>query len=276
MSPGEFSKNDSLDWDVVKCPVLVRLPNGENVQLQRRLALVREDTHRVLGEVSPNYEIFQNSSLQNLIAPHISEGLLEVANQGFLNGGRKVFIQAQMTKEFRGAGETHRGMLTLLNSHDGSTPLSSGVTSIRVVCQNTFAMAMHEMNNRIRHYADVHQKALDLSETIDFVNEGMKDYMESADVLARTKATPDTVNELIQRAFKKEDNETNRARDQIIELFRNGKGNEGKTLWDAFNGITEYISHKSRRSENSRFAYANFGSGSRIAREAMEHALAMA
>lgn len=278
MSPAEFSKSDSLDWDVVKGPVLVQLPNGQNVKLPTRVALIREDTYRILGEVSPRYEIFQNSSLQALIAPHVEEGLLQVVNQGFLGGGRRVFIQAKMAEEFRAAGETHHGMLTLLNSHDGSAPLSSGVTTVRVVCQNSFAMAMDEMSNRIRHYSDIGVKAetLSLSDTIEYVNQGMQDYSKCVDALARTPTNADVVADLIRRSFKKEQGEVIRAEETIIELFRHGKGNEGKTLWDAFNGLTEYLTHKSRKSENGRFSYNNFGSGALIARRAMNFATAIA
>lgn len=272
----EFATHASLDWSVIECPVSVGLPDGGTRQLDNCKALVRGDNSYYLSIVSKSYEVVQNSVLTGLVQPLVSEGLLEVKNTGYLKGGRSVFIQAEMTEEFKIADEPHRGMLTLLNSHDGSTQLSAGVTDVRVICQNTFAMAYSEMSTRLRHKMGVNERALGITETINYVNDRMKQFQEAVEVLASTKATVSQVDQIIKAAYAKKAEETVRHRDEIISLFRHGAGNGEGTLYDAFNAITEYNTHSSKKDPVKRFAYTNFGTGSGVARRAIDAALALA
>ena len=218
----------------------------------------------------------QNSVLTGLVRPLVEEGLLEVKNTGWIKGGRLVFVQAQMAEEFTVAGESHQGMLTLLNSHDGSTQLSAGVTDIRVICQNTFAMAYSEMSTRLQHKLGVNERALGITETLEYVNTRMKMFQDAAETLSRAKATTAQVEQVFRSAYGKKQDETVRNWDELWALYRNGRGNEGSTLWDAFNAVTEFSTHKSRKEADSRFAYSNFGSGATIARRAIDAALELA
>jgi phage/plasmid-like protein (TIGR03299 family) len=272
----QIATKASLDWNVLACPVSVQLPDGTSRKVANRKVLVRDDNFEQVGVVGGRYEIVQNSVIINLVQPLVSEGLLEITNQGYIGSGSKVFIQAQMTQEYEIAGETHKAMLTLLNSHDGTSPLAAGVTDTRVVCQNTFAMAMEDMSTRLQHKLGVNEQALKITETLDFVNERMKRFSEAAEVLKSTKATVSAVDKIILQAYKKKEGDTVRNRDQIVDRFFNGRGNEGATLWDAFNAITEFNTHASGKTNEARFGYANFGTGASVARRAIDAALALA
>ena len=272
----EFATHASIDWNVLELPVSVTFPDGTTQEVGNKKALLRDDDFTQLGFVSKSYEVVQNSVLKGLVNPLVSEGLLEVKNTGWIKGGRLVFIQAQMAEEFTIAGETHQGMLTLLNSHDGSTQLSAGVTDVRVICQNTFAMAYSEMSTRLQHKLGVNERALGITETLDYVNTRMKMFQEAAETLSSTKATALQVEQVFRSAYGKKQDEKVRNWDELWALYRNGQGNEGSTLWDCVNAITEYNSHKSRKTAESRFAYANFGSGANIARRAIDAALELA
>lgn len=270
----QLANQTTLDWNVVSAPLSYSAPDGTHA-IPSRVALLRDDTLKMIGMVSPSYEVFQNSQLKDLVMPMVEEGLLQIVNMGELNGGSKVFIQAQMAEDFTVAGDKTNAQLTFLNGHDGGTVLSAGVTSIRVICQNTFAQAMTQMNSRLRHNVEIHAKAESIQETASFVNEGMIKYRQAAEVLAITNASPAKVDDLIAAAFGKKSAAEVRARDTIQQLFKNGAGNSGKTLWDAVNGITEYTTHRSKRTAEGRFQYANFGTGARVSRRAMDVALAM-
>lgn len=265
----------SLDWNVLELPLTAKLPTGDYMEVKNRKALVRDDNFEQLGIVGKTYEVVQNTVLNDLVSPLVSEGLLKVTNTGYLKGGSRVFIQAQMTEEFNIAGENHRSMLTLLNSHDGTTHFSAGVTDVRVICANTFAMAYDEMSTKLQHTLGVTQRALNITETINYVNDRMRKFSKAAETLAKVPATVSKVDQIIQAAYGKKQGETVRNRDDIVELFYNGRGNDGRTLYDAFNAITEFNTHRSRKTENDRFGYSNFGSGAAIARRAIDAALAL-
>ena len=272
----EFATNAPIDWNVIEAPVSVTLPDGTSREIGNKKALLRDDDFTQLGFVSKSYEVVQNSVLKGLINPLVSEGLLEIKNTGWIKGGRLVFIQAQMAQEFEVAGETHQGMLTLLNSHDGSTQLSAGVTDVRVICQNTFAMAYSEMSTRLQHKLGVNERALGITETLDYVNTRMKMFQDAAETLSFAKATTAQVERVFRAAYGKKQDEKVRNWDELWALYRNGRCNEGATLWDAFNAVTEFTSHQSRKAADSRFAYANFGSGAAISRRAIDAALELA
>jgi hypothetical protein len=63
---------------------------------------------------------------------------------------------------------------------------------------------------------------------------------------------------------------------QLNNLFYNGKGNEGKTMHDAFAAVTEYASNYSRKSTSGRFLYSQFGQGARINNRALRAGLELA
>ena len=271
---------DKLDWDVFTAPAYALSPMGEWIPTGKNSQL-RDDTYECIGLTSPTYEVFQNSSLKGLVMPMVEEGLLEIANIGTLKNGSKVFIQAQMTEEYSVVGEKHKGMITLLNSHDGSSALAAGVTTTRVICGNTFAMAMTDMETKLRHIAGMADKVIDLSFITDFVNEGMATYSRAAEILTEAKLTDKKLDRIIQASFKKDDDafksfKEGKIYNKIVTFTRSGKGNQGKTLFDAFNGITEYLTHESSKNEDVRFRSTNFGNNAKVARLAMDTSLALA
>lgn len=270
-----FATQDQLNWNVQSAALTATLDDGSQVEVPGKVAQVRSDNGSVIGITSPSYEVFQNENLKGLILPLVEEGLLEVTNIGYLNKGSKVFIQAQMTTDYRIVGEDHRGSLTLLNSHDGSSTLASGVTDTRVICSNTFASAMTDLSTRIRHNSEMHVKALEITETINFVNEGMRKFSESAELLSAKRCDTETLDSLLAYAFKKDDVKTLRPRNKIVEFYRSGVGNEGRTLWDAVNGLTQWVTHNSSKDANKRFASANFGTGSQVSRRFVNAALSL-
>jgi hypothetical protein len=56
---------------------------------------------------------------------------------------------------------------------------------------------------------------------------------------------------------------------QLTNLFYAGKGNQGRTFYDAFNSITEFASNYSRKSVSGRLNYSQFGQGAAINQRAM-------
>lgn len=271
-----FSTNDNLDWNVVTRPLTVKMAEcdgGMEVTVPNKVAKVRDDNWNVIGVTGTNYQTFQNSSLKKFVEPLVSEGLLEITNIGYLGVGGKVFIQATMSESFTVAGENHKGSITLLNSHDGTAALAAGVTDTRVICGNTFALAMGDMSTRLRHGKNLNDEASRITEVIDFVNKGMSDYTTAAEKLASCRVTEMKMSEIIEETFNKP-KESIRAYNKIVNLVRNGRGNDGSTLYDVVNGITEYHTHFAGK-DDKRFASANFGRNSILNRRAYNVALAM-
>jgi hypothetical protein len=131
-------------------------------------------------------------------------------------------------------------------------------------------MAYKGIGEKFRHQTGVNERVLNSTAVIDFVNDAMKKYAEYAETLATTRCTQSQFKDAVEAIYQKD---ASKMRDSFVNqlntLFYSGKGNEGKTFYDAFNSITEYASNYSRKSTTGRFQYANFGQGANINRRAL-------
>jgi phage/plasmid-like protein (TIGR03299 family) len=264
-----FKINDQLNWTVSKRTLCYMTSEGLQPWTEKQ-AVVRDDNDVALGVVSPSYELVQNEDLKQLVSPMVSEGLLNVVNTGYLNKGAKVFIQAEVNTEFQVVGEKYKGLITLLNGHTGNTSVAIGTTATRVICGNTFAMAYNEIGEKFRHTEGVSERVLSSTVVVNYVNVAMQKYSEHVETLAGTRCTESQFKQAVENIYGKKEGEL---RDnfvsQLNNLFYNGRGNEGKTMYDAFNAVTEYATHYSRKTADGRFNYANFGKGADLNRRAM-------
>ena len=265
-----FAFHDGLNWDVSKRRICVMGADGGFQPIQGKMATVREDNDQVLGIVGDDYEVFANSDLKGIIQPLVDEQVLTVVNQGYLNNGRKVFVQAQIAEDYKVVGESYKGMITLLNSHDGTTKVSLGTTVVRVICQNTFTAAMKQLTEKFRHSEGVTERVLESTALTEYVNGAMRKYSEYAETLAAAKCSPLQLARAVEEIYQQP---IDKMRDNFVSklnnLFYNGRGNEGKTFYDAFNAITEHNTHFSRKSKEARMNYSQFGAGAAINRRAM-------
>lgn len=268
-----FATRNDLNWNVISRDLFVTV-DGEEIRVDGKKAQLRDDTNDVLGITSNSYQIFQNSDLKDFVQPLVGEGLLEIVNIGYLGKGNKVFIQAEMVGDYTIAGEDHRGMITLMNSHDGSSALVAGVTDTRVICGNTFSLAMQDMTTRLRHTVRMHDEAARITEVVDFVNSGMRRYAEQAEALSLNRATEVELETVVSAAYQKPV-ENIRGYNNIRKFFYSGLGNSGSNLYDAVNAVTQYTSHNAMKEEGKRFASVNFGTNAKVNRRAMSAALAL-
>jgi phage/plasmid-like protein (TIGR03299 family) len=263
-----FALSDNLAWSVSTRPLFFPDNDGNPVKWDERVAVVRDDTGRCLGSVSPTYEIVQNSDLLSLINPMVDEGLLTIENLGHLNHGAKVFAQAKITQEFQVIGESYNAFITLLIGHTGNASVAIGPTATRVICGNTFSMAYADLSERFRHSEGVTSRVLDSKAVINYVNGAMKKYSEKVEVLASAPCSPSQFQKAVEAIYQKDAKNLQNIK-TLNNLFYNGAGNEGRTFYDAFNSVTDFGSNQSRKTVAGRFNYVNFGQGSRVNQRAM-------
>jgi phage/plasmid-like protein (TIGR03299 family) len=264
-----FALTDNLNWDVESRPLFYSSAEGTPVLYHDRVAIVRSDNEVCLGVVSRDYETVQNSVLLSKVEPLVNEGLLTIENIGYLNNGVRVFIQAKVAQEFKVLGEDYSSYVTLVNGHTGKSAVALGTSSVRIICGNTFQMAYKDLGARFRHSEGVNTKVLESTEVLDYVNRSMGVYAQQAEILAGNTCTIGNFHKAVEKIHNKKIAEM-RNIDTLNQLFYGGKGNEGRTYYDAFNAITEFGSNKSRQTKEGRFNYVNFGTGAKINSRAME------
>jgi hypothetical protein len=157
-------------------------------------------------------------------------------------------------------GDVVDQFIVLASSHDGSLGINIFWNPFRVVCQNTLTAALWEFKSRksanadltvspmgivLKHTKNVStrimqaRKALAISQTYFVELEGIFKSLENFDIsTVQFDGFLDYVFPIAKEA--KRTHRADYARNEVTRLFVEGKGNGGKTAWDAYNGLTEF------------------------------------
>jgi phage/plasmid-like protein (TIGR03299 family) len=134
------------DWSVIQKPVFTVDDDNNAVQIENRWATVREDTGRVLGIGTDRYTPVQNARVAQLPMDLLrTPGFASFETGGYLGVGERVWYLVKMEQPIevsKELGEILEPYLLTWNSHDGTGAFGSGLTTVRVVCENTYNASM--------------------------------------------------------------------------------------------------------------------------------------
>jgi phage/plasmid-like protein (TIGR03299 family) len=262
----------SLNWNVKPLPVFV-----DGKQVEHYQAMTRDDNGKVLSILGKRYTPIQNSDAFEFFDSVIGEGQAVYDTAGSLAEGAKVWIMAKLKGSLfidSNPNDTIDKNVLLATSHDGSSSLQMMIVATRVVCQNTLSVALSEAQNviKIRHTKNYANKKDAAMKALGLCNAYFDDLQTVINSLARHPMAKSEMVKFAEKLIptsedKEESTRTQNIRSEIVTLFSRGKGNQGKSRWDALNAVTEYVDHSraTRTSGNdaneARFASAMLGSG---------------
>jgi phage/plasmid-like protein (TIGR03299 family) len=235
------------NWGVTKKPLTC--PDGYPTE---SFGIYRNDNNKWLGTVGKQYELMHNSTL----AENIIEASMDISEKfrgGELYGGKKVYYQAQL-EDTHIANDTIKRYVTGLNSHDGSTSIGFGFTNQVVVCQNTFHIAMKEVN-RFRHTTSAQQRVelarIEINRMLKIESGLMENYKRMADAKINTQVTKRVIADLFgfnEEDFDKEEKDfsTKKVNDlkKFNDILESELNSHGRTLWGLFNAVTWKTNHQ--------------------------------
>lgn len=311
-----------LDWTVSKRPMFtpVEIPGpGElwNIDNLSRVddyfALVRDSDNKVLGPAGKDYIPTQNKQAFAFFKKFAEAGHMILETAGSLAGGKQVWVLAKITKTFRlEGGDEIAGFLLLSSPHIWGRSLVIKFVTIRVVCMNTFVMAMNESTVG-KSFRMPHIRAFDLEAAKDaeaslgIANDLFDGFTETATKLASAKVTFDTIvryvadlyqPELVTEAFGKsfytmspmKQAETlisgaapqldvmnfKRTALDVITAINTQPGadlaSSVGTMWGAFNAVTYHSDHLAGRDRDNALQSAWFGPRSVLKAKALQRA----
>jgi phage/plasmid-like protein (TIGR03299 family) len=144
----EGLKVGGLGWDVGEAE-LVTAENPPSAVLKRK-AIVRldrppGDDRRVLGVAHRGFTPIQNRDAALLFDAIFGRGARVYHTGGYLGDGEVVWMLAKIDKTLQIDGnDVVEPYALMANSHDGSIAFNIRLTTVRVVCQNTLALAMSQ------------------------------------------------------------------------------------------------------------------------------------
>jgi len=270
----EALRAGGLDWEVGTVPLLTAdLPPSPVPKRKAIVRLDREPGHeqRVLGVAHQGFEPLQNRDGALLFDAVFGQGRPVYHTGGYLGQGEKVWLLAELDHPMEVArDDVVKPYALFANSHDGSLAIVIRLTSVRVVCQNTLALAIQEQSKQ-PYFRRAHQGSFrQHAEAAQAFFRATLSSWESA-VASFTDLTRVAVREAqcirlleallpdptrprdldkypgLKKAYEMKAEEALQARQAILALRSTGRGMDlpgsGETLWGLLNAVLEFIDH---------------------------------
>jgi phage/plasmid-like protein (TIGR03299 family) len=245
-----------LNWKVKSEPI----QTVSGVLIPERIALVREDTNKVLGIHTENYSPYQNDELLELLYKISGQSGLKVHTGGSFHGGEKVWFQLK-SNDLNLGNDKVEGYISGFNSFDGRTALGFGNASVTVSCQNTFYRGYKEVSTKLRHSSTMRPRIEEILRQIDVLLKEEQTQFGEIKRMSEVRMT-DEVKELItKRLFeisveeRLDSNEFSTNLKNRLWRFNYDLGIEtaqkDSTLWGLFSGVTRYTSHSMKQGKDN-------------------------
>jgi phage/plasmid-like protein (TIGR03299 family) len=266
------------DWEVEK----IETVTADTHEPTGHFAIRRKTDGKVLGNVGRKFNPLQNADAFKWFQPFLDSGMAKFECGGSLRDGAIIWALAKVdgVNATVRKGDPISSYILLSHGHDGFHCVRAGFTPIRVVCMNTLRMATGDVDSqlvRFKHTAKLQDNLTALSDVMDLAVQEFHATVEQYKMLADKGINQADVEKYVKKVFdinEEEDNEistkTENKLARIYELTYNGRGNTGKTYWDAYNGITEHLSYEAGRGESTRLYSLWFGPGAELNKKALE------
>lgn len=176
-----------LDWLVEKRQMYFENREGDGIPFDRQFVLARSTDDSPLGTCSEDYEVDQNIDGFDWMDDLLGEGCTFESVMS-LKGGRLVALLAHLPP-LTILGEEHTPYLLASLWHDGSHASSIKATAMRVVCKNTWDMAMGGAGSffSYKHTGDLKAKRDRITKALKLSSDFMDSLAMTASTLADVK-----------------------------------------------------------------------------------------
>ena len=336
-TPSEMLSASGLDWTVSKRPLFapidpsvsighgleyenfddfVRL-GGEALPVENYFALVRDFDNKVLGPAGKDYIPIQNSQAFDFFKKFTDAGHMRMETAGSLQGGQQVWVLARLNKVCVLPGGDQIWCYLLLSSpHIWGKSFVIKFVTIRVVCANTFTMAMNDSSYgagfRMPHIRAFDAEVAHEAEvSLSIATELFEGFEATANKLSSTKIDTDVVvryisdvyqPDLMVEAFGKNFYKQPEIRQAELILdptspkidasqFKQSAGadltavntqpgagleSSNGTLWGAFNAMTYWSDHIAGRDRDNALYSSWFGPRAATKSQGLKRAIQLA
>ena len=276
-----------MDWSIESSPVHYQGQDHLR-QFNDAKVLFRSDSGDALSVVSNRYQVVQPSEVLEFYRDLVDIGGFELETAGVLKGGRKIWALARTGQETMLKGnDLVKGYLLLATACDGTLATTAQFTSVRVVCNNTLAIATSDSQGAIKV---PHSTKFDADKVKQQLGIGVSAWQRF--IVDMRKLADRPVNPFEARRYLVEllgdpdmmfhDQPNSKALNRVFDLY-SGQGMGAElassqgTAFGLLNAVTQYIDHERRaRSVDNRLNSAWFGQGAQIKQKAFEQAMLLA
>lgn len=312
-----WAKQAGMDWRIESSNVSYMAKNsrGQSIIMpyEEQRVLYRSDTHAPLSVVSQRYQEVQPKEILEFYRDLTEQSGFELETAGVLKGGKKFWALARTGQSAALKGkDVSNGYVLLATACDGTLATTAQFTSIRVVCNNTLAIALRGQDSSAGVVKVPHSTKFDaekIKQQLGISVRAWDEHMYEMKQLSQRKVTHQEAAVYFDAVFnnttmssteqeesiiqyylkaasmdKKSNSKSEpngRAMSKAMEMFNGqGRGAELSSAKDTAYGllcsITEFVDHERRAmSRDHRLNSAWFGRGATIKQRGLEQALEM-
>ena len=258
-------------------------------------ATINGHTQDILGVVGDGYEVLQNREAFDFFDILLKESGGKLQTAGAIGKGEKVWMLAKLPEIFYPlASDGVEQFILGTTSHDGTMKTEVRFTNIRVVCQNTFNLAMRGSKGviSIRHTSQMRQKlemaAMVMLRYRDYFDIVSDQFSKLASVRVDDAWLDEYLRRMVGNAANVPDGRGRTLMENKTKLIEGrlsfGKGVDlpgvNGTAWWAFNAMVEFADFDMRAKgqaadESRRTQSILFGTAADFKQEAFDTAMAL-
>jgi len=287
-----WAQQSGIAFEIKETPVRFMTESAGNLgaimTFPEQKVLFRSDTNEPLSVVSQRYQVVQPREILEFYRDLTEISGFELETAGVLKGGRKIWALAKTNQSATLKGnDTINGYLLLATACDGTLATTAQFTSIRVVCNNTLAVALSNGSGAVKvpHSTSFDPQAV--KKQLGISISAWDSFMYRMKTLSERRVKSHEAMNYFLRVFTDPATtatglSNERAMKKVLALYEgDGKGAElassKATAFGLLNAVTEYVDHERRaRSTDHRLESAWFGQGATLKGRALEQALLMA
>ena len=311
-----WAQQAGMDWCIESSDVSYMAKNdrGQSIIMpyEEQRVLYRSDTHAPLSVVSQRYQEVQPKQILEFYRDLTEQSGFELETAGVLKGGKKFWALAKTGQSSALKGkDVSNGYILLATACDGTLATTAQFTSIRVVCNNTLAIALKGQNSSVGVVKVPHSTKFDaekIKQQLGISVRAWEEHMYEMKQLSQRKVTQQEATAYFDAVFNNTSLSITEQDDSIIKFYRNvanqnqskeksepngramskvmtmfnghGRGAELSSAKDTAYGllcsITEFADHERRAmSQDHRLDSAWFGTGAGLKQRGLEQALRM-
>ncbi len=242
-----------LDFHIEKVP-LVGAFGGKEIKSDY-FGLLNTSSMEIINNVKKGYHVSQNRDVVELVLKGVqSFPNLKVVMGGAINGGRKVFLQLEISGLAQVGNDTIKRYITVLDSNDGTCSLSIGVGDETMSCANQFFKFYKKGESRFRHSANLETRIQEIPMLIELALAESVRMIDLYRDFQSTKITRDLAHQLVNELLGKDMTMDAKILDEVVgkskvaldSLYANIDhqiADKGLNLWGLHSGVTRWTTH---------------------------------
>lgn len=224
-----WAQQAGMDWQIESSDVryMAQNPRGQNIILpfEEQRVLYRSDTHAPLSVVSQRFQEVQPKQILEFYRDLTEQSGFELETAGVLKGGKKFWALARTGQSAALKGkDVSNGYILLATACDGTLATTAQFTSIRVVCNNTLAIALKGQQSSAGVVKVPHSTKFDaekVKQQLGISVRAWDEHMYEMKQLSQRKVTQQEAAAYFDAVFNNTSLSSAEQDDRIIQYYRN-------------------------------------------------------